>query len=762
MNKRFCISVLKNNKLFSGALFLIFTLVMSLLVMLVFFYPSVSSTFDTYMSDYCLAEGTLLTSGSPRTLGDEIAEADGVKAVAARVVSEQQTILENGKTVSLRYQSVPENDFSLYYNTENEEVVEVKPDSVMVSAYFARKNDIHPGSILTVKMGPFDQELTVTDLVSCPETICVARSGSSWYDNADYAYIYVGEDLMDNTLGCVDMTNRIDLLFEENADQSEVLEKASDLVGTGLQSATLFENSSVDQQIKSALDSTKAVATYLPALLAIMGVLFSTLFMSQIIRRSQKQIGLLRALGYTVSMICRIFIQYSVILTTFSAVIGSGIGILLLRQMLMIYKGFYDLPYILYSGNFYIIFLLIAAIISLGVISCLFCSKDIASVDPASVYGGSFAVTQKPLPRVLANWRTNSYSKISFCAMYRNKKRFFITVCCNIACLILTFLSVSILFSKSIGVNYLFKERFLYDLSVCADSTKALNDIAALPETEKSETGVIFDRIYENEVLRFESLPENPELTGIRNVNGSPLSISQNGVILEEGFARRHNLTVGDVLVVDDISLTVSALSREYFDSTQYISLNSAKKFGYDEPNTLFVVLKSGISVSDYISKTSEIEGYSYFLDTASREICALDTLNSLDAPCYMFILFGIIIGAVIIANMNLITVMQRRREYATLLILGTPQRNFYSMAAIESALQYVCTVTVGIPIACALSSFILTKMSSVAEEYILENIPMVSLVSCSAVLCYLLIGIALTGRTIRKLDPLSVLGEKE
>ncbi|MBR6478527.1 MAG: hypothetical protein IKS85_08775, partial [Lachnospiraceae bacterium] len=57
--------VLKSNRMQTVALSVTYVLTFALMVMLVFFYPSIEKTFDQYLSRRGLPEGTVLTSVIP-------------------------------------------------------------------------------------------------------------------------------------------------------------------------------------------------------------------------------------------------------------------------------------------------------------------------------------------------------------------------------------------------------------------------------------------------------------------------------------------------------------------------------------------------------------------------------------------------------------------------------------------------------------------------------------------------------------------------
>ena len=756
-------TVLKRNRTQVSALIITYALTFSLMVLLGFFYPSIEKTFNQYLDEYRMPEANILTSVIPKDKAEKALQKEGVRAYSLRLVFEAQTAFPSGKTVSCRYCSVPENDEARYYDVSLKE--DVKPDNqtVMISSYFAAKNDIKAGDTITVDTVLGSKELTVTNIVSLPETISTNRDAFAWYDSNDFAYLFVSGSLMDELFAAKGICNRIDLWFDEGADAGRVLAKVEDDLGSVVTYAGTYEGSDIQKQIKGSLDGTRAVVTYMPVLLIGMGILFSTLFFIQIVNRGEKQNGLMMAMGFAPRDVSLIYVRCALRLTLSSAVFGFVLGAFLLRFMLQIYVSTYDLPFVIYDGSLLLLPLLLIIIVLIGVVSSILSCLRLGKLDPAKTFQGDMSSEKKrDLPGWISRLKAGAFLKMSLCDVYRNRKRFWMSVLCGIACLILTFMAVSIISSKNESIRYCFEERFLYDVGIRCENEAAADIISALPEVENSEKTIEISLKYEDEAIVLEALAAESEMIGIMSVDGAQLGVpSEDSILIEEGFARRHHLSEGDQILIDGVKLTVGAITREYYDSIQYVSYKTAAKLGSTECNTLLISLQDGISVQDFVAKAGKTNGYMYYFSHESRRECVRSILSTLDIPCYVFVLFSFAIGAIIVSSMNLVNIAQRRKKYATLYVLGTSLSGFLGMQLPEAVLQFVMTVLLGCGPAVLCTRFMLQQMSVPSQEFVIVDPLKTLCISAAVVACYLMIGIIVTLSAIRNMKFLEVLSEK-
>ena len=761
--KHLSYSIFKNNRLFSFSLMLIYTLVTVVLVSLVMFYPSVEASLDNFLSEYGIADAEIITGGAPEKAARLLEKIDGIASVDAILAVEGKVTLPGDNVVTVRFCSIPQSEKYKYYNTETNGDVILSDESVLVATKFAQSNDISAGTVLTVSVGDRDVCLTVTDLFSCPNTISTGRDANSWFDGAQYGCVYVSGAIMDSLFGS-GVSNIIELWFEEGANGEAALESAVAVLekyGVSVVSALLSKDSDVYCQIDNTLESAGVLVTYMPILICVIGVLFCAFFVNRVIFSSGKTIGILQALGMGTSKICFVFIHYSLLLCTFAQLIGFVLGGAGLYLLVSIYQNMFLFPAIVWSGSPLTLLFIVLAVYAISVLSCVICVGGISGNDPAELFAGSRSAGAPPKLKLLRRLHLGEYTKITVASLVRSKSRLFAMTLCNVACLFLTFFSFSIISSKLAAMDFMFNERCAYDYIVISDDEATLNSVAELScvDTGEISASAIFD--YEGEYMRIEAWGENPTLTKIISPGGVSLSVPESGIIIEEGFARRHGLALGDTVSIGDTALTVAAISREYFNSVQYVSFDTAALLNISGPNVVYVSLKDADSEAELTHTLSRMEGVSCFYSMESRHKTAAETLKAIDMPCYMFAVLGILMGLVIVSNMNIHSINLRKKEFAALKVLGASDREFIKMFLTEIFIQLVLSLAIGLAVSLPAASRLLSLMSSHVMEFVPEHILCTSIASSAAVLIYSLLGLLAAKKTIDKLDLAGILAKR-
>ncbi len=753
--------VMKNNLVLFIALGITYALSYSLLVVAVFFYPSIKQTYNQYISDYKIPEATVLTKLMNKEDTDSMMSSEETDHYSLSFTVESQTRFENGKNISCRFTNIPKDSEKRYYDVRIGADAVLEEDSVLVSAYFADANNVNAGDRLTVRYNEEEHELTITNIVSIPETMGTNRNATSWYDSNDFAFIFLSNSLMNEIFDCEDFCNRIDIWFQNPKDADEVLTHIQDQLGDDVISAEKYEGSETEKQINSTWDGTKAAVTYFPIFIICVAVLFSTLFFIQIVNREDKTNGIMMAIGYDIKRMSQIFLRCALRITIISAALGLPLGFLLLRVMLKLYTKAYFFPIICITGKIYVLPILVFVIIAVSTVSSILACLSLRNVDPANIFNGNGGTADKELPRWLRRLRAGLFVKLSIISNYRNRKKIIFSVLCGIACFILTFLSFSMIFSKKYTLRYVFDERYRYDMAICFNGEDAAEEFENLDGISETEKIIEKSYQYQDGTVLVTALPDAQGMITIQSVKGEPLSIPEDGIILEEGYAREHGLKKGDVYLLEDCELLVVDIAREYHNSVQYISFATSEKLGQDEPNVLLIRKDGTRSKDEIISEASKKEGYLYYYDKESRRACGESILSAMDVPSYIIALLAFIIGAIIISTMNIVTITQNRRKYAILYLTGTSTSGFLTMALLEAIPQFIMTLIVGFAPSYFLTKQLFLMMSVPSHEFVLVNPVKIFLLSSLVVALYLIIGVCVTLINIRRINHIEVLSER-
>ncbi len=758
--RKICLSLFKENKLLSFALFAIYTIIIALLVILIFFVNSFDATIKSYFDEYRVFDINLITVPIFREKIDDLKAIDGVEAVSARMVNDTVLFTEEGNVKSVNVYSISSDESWKLLDVNTDEYAKVSDDSVMVSASFALNNHLVPGDIVRLRVQNEIREVTITNIVSCPETMAVGTSVGSWYDLTSFGIVYVADSLYEDMIGYGGYVNNVRLTLDNGTDSNEisdeskvsldnVLSEAESILGSSnIVSSQTYDNSMISKQIDASIDGIRSLTIIVPAFIAGVGLLFSVIFVAQIVTRSKRNIGLLRALGYDSWRICVVFIIYVFTLATIAAVIGIGVGIILLKVMLNIYKNFYFFPYIILSGSIVKVLFLLFGVYLLAGISVIVSARAISRVEPSIACNGgktSFEDDAGEIPSWLSGISLNSFSKLTITMIYRNLGRVIATVFCILSCIVLCMFSISLIVSKNTATDYTFNTRYTIDFAYFSTNDEYLAQVAELPTVSDTHITFYYDTDYEGEALRIE-------------VDDS--QSGQTGIVLEEGFARRHNLKIGDTVTVLGGELEVTGICRQYLCSTQYVSSAQALTLGLKR-NVVIGRFSSSEASKTLSSIAAEDMDFMELLVFDETEKDVREALNQIDMPCYVFVIASFALGFLIMYNMNIISFSRRKREFSTLRALGTENFRFIQILFGEALAEFIPACLLA-PVGFPIIGWIFVKISSVSEEFVPVNQGLVFVISCIIALVCTLVGSLVTFFSVKKMDYVDELNSRE
>ena len=457
---------------------------------------------------------------------------------------------------------------------------------------------------------------------------------------------------------------------------------------------------------KNDTQSIGAIGTVFPIIFFLVAALVALTTMTRMVEEQRTQIGTLKALGYSKTTIIGKYLLYAGL----ASVIGSVIGVFL---------GEFTIPYFIlaaYKTSYYnlgesvvTLNVLYAVVASLAAVICtvgatLFaCYKELRAV-PAQLMRPEAPKTGKRtlLEHVGFIWeRLNFGQKAAMRNLFRYKKRFFMTIFGVGGCMALLLVGLGIRDSVSAMANNQYGEILKYDSVVSVDSnlTRAqrramLSDISDISDisaylqanrtmvyaqgknttttTDEKNAYMIVPREVEN-LKDYITIRERGETV-------EELELTDEGVIITEKYAKLLGVSVGDSIFVRlseadayPKEVKVTGITENYIFNyiymtpTLYQSLYNVS----GELNVLLLKLEDGANTSDVSSRLLQITGINS-VTMNTDEVEQLNTvINSLYFIVVIMIIAAAILAFVVLYNLNNINISERRRELATLKLLG-------------------------------------------------------------------------------------------
>lgn len=757
-------AVFKNCKAFSFSLMLLFFLQTALITVVETVPGSMRQTIQTYSDEYHMPQATIYTSLQSDSLSDEIRNIHGISDVEASMCLDVRLQLPDGQLVVPRLMSV-EADFQLFHTADGT-ATEVE-NGLVVSDYFASMKDLQAGDALRLRTPDGEKEILISQIASTPECMIIYRDETSWYDSTDFGYLYISREGFDELFSTAGYANRWLIEYEAGLSQEqkqEALDAACDVLGESVSASFLYEDSPSHRILEEALSMMDASAAYIPGVVLILGACFSCLFIHQIIQRSRHTIGVLRALGFTWGRVTWVFMLFTGTLTLAAAILGGAFGLCLNEIIYNMYRTKYSLPYILRVNYAWVLPMIMLLMLLFSEMVCVWCAQSIKKIDPVKIFsGGSLqAVKNVEFPKSL---RLTPFNRITLASMVRNKRRFFLSAACIAACICMVTMSLAFIKSKNKGEKVTFENRLHYTFTVFFESEPDIAAIRAIDGVENAEPVSISYGTF-----TAGDLEESEQINGIStgsslvtpvSVDLAELEIPRNGIILEESFAEEMGLSEGDTVQVNGTDITVAAITRELVNRVNYVSLEQAEELGLD-PRAAFVHIDDAAGREDIKKQLSEMDGFSHLVELEKQRAGLHSTIETLTIPALMFALFSIAIGLVLVSNMILLVIRQRRKEYATLMVIGVTKGKLFRMSLFEGLCQFVAAIGPGILSGLLISRFVLKKLSSASQYFPLIQLPQISALSSGLTLVCVLLGCLVSLKALYSIRLTEVLNERE
>lgn len=432
-----------------------------------------------------------------------------------------------------------------------------------------------------------------------------------------------------------------------------------------------------------------------PAVFYLVAALVSLTTMTRMIEEERTQIGTMKALGYGKGSIAAKYLWYSLS----AALIGSLAGVLLGSRVLPLviikaYKILYthlpepvtpiQMPIALISVGI-ALFCTVAATLSA-------CYRELAAVPsvlmrPAAPKEGKRVF----LEHITFLWRLLSFSwKATFRNLFRYKKRLFMTIFGIGGCMALLMVGFGLRDSISEIVNNQYKKLWTYDAQLTVKNTEVSldSDTVApwignqLPTLQKTIDLESVNAQKSAELFvpeRLEDLEEFLTLTSRKN-NEIRYELTAEGVILSEKLAHMLKVGVGDSVRLkrgegEYVTVSVTAIVENYLHHYVYMSPELYCRLFQEKPacNRIFLKLlpmtqKQKSAFSKELMSQENIDAVSYVEDLQEH---VDKMMESLDFVVIVLIVAAALLAFIVLYNLNNINILERRRELATIRVLG-------------------------------------------------------------------------------------------
>ncbi|MDD7149312.1 MAG: ABC transporter permease [Mycoplasma sp.] len=501
-----------------------------------------------------------------------------------------------------------------------------------------------------------------------------------------------------------------------------------------------LDNTSYKELI-NASDNLKKIGNIFPIIFFAISVLVSLISMMRMIEEDRVENGTLKSLGYNSFHITLKYVIYSLLATTIGSSVGAIFGSYMIPNVIWnIYKKIFFIPKFIYllKSDYNALGLWICILCICGT-SIIVCIKNLREV-PANLMRPKAPKSGKKilLERINFIWKKLKFSdKITIRNIFRYKSRVITTILGIAGCTSLILAGFGLKDSIKDVINFQFNNIIKYDKMLMTNESinqidiekELLNDdkVENYTNVNTQNIKVLFnDEQHEVTMITpddFKSISKSISLIDLKTNNVID-NISDNSCIISEKTAKLLDIDVGDKISLLDndnnkYDIKVSYIIKNYINQYLYINKNTYNNlFNNYKINSILISLKEEDKNSKDFDKKYISNGYALtIVDIDDIKSSMSDMLSSIDSIVAILIIAAASLAFVVLYNLSNINISERKREIATLKVLGFYQSEVDKYINRETVLLTILGIGIGLLFGSYLSHFII---STCEPDYIM------------------------------------------
>ncbi|MFV8221950.1 FtsX-like permease family protein, partial [Faecalibacterium hattorii] len=531
-------------------------------------------------------------------------------------------------------------------------------------------------------------------------------------------------------------------------------------------------------------DRMDAIARVFPVFFFLVAALVASTTMTRMVDENRLQMGTLKALGYSNTMIAGKYLLYGLAASVSGSIFGMVVGFIVFPtiiwqayQTMMFQIPTFSLQF--YPGMAAGSVLLSAAVIGIATWESCRASlkeKTAALLLPRAPVAGKRILLEYITPL----WKHMSFSqKTTARNLFRYKKRFFMTVLGVAGCTALLLIGFGIQDSILPMLTKQTTELNHSDLTISLSDEKAFTvENGVIDVLDASADVTSFGRFYTKSVTLYNADGDQQTISLVAAEDESQMtdyftfrtrqghkaiSFDDSSVILTEKTAELLGLAVGDSFEVElsdgsRQTLTLTGITENYVFTRLYLSQTQLKRLtGGTLPawNTLYAqtscpdtdarnALRTDLLACNYVGSVSFIEDTTEMFD---------NLIGCLNYVVILVIVCAAALAAVVLYNLISVNLGERKKELATIKVLGFYDKEVYRYIFREIDLLALIGSLVGLALGVPLHQFIIRTVEMDQMMFIRAAAPRSYLFSVALTLFFTVIVCRLMRRHIKKIS---------
>lgn len=688
-------------------------------------YYNLSQSQGRFYKENNFADYYLQIVKAPEEVIKRIEDVEGVTRATGRIQKDLALVKPDGERATARIVS-----FSLPMDNELNKITVEQGRlfasqgggyiEAVVDPQFAPANGLTWGDEIEVVVDGKVRLLTLVGAASSPEFIYPIKDTSNILpDPLNFGIFMVEQQQAQQLLGLQGQVNQVLLEFAPGADQERVVAAVEELLEPYGVVASFGRKYQISHAVLQAkLDGIGSVALYLPYIFLAIAAGIQMIILRRMIKIQRTQIGVMKALGYDNLRIMFHYTVYALAVSGLGAIAGIMLGIILAGGISELFAQYFNLPGGLKTFAWPTVVNGLLLSLAMGTIAGIAGSQGVLRIQPAESMRSEppLLTGQSLLEKWPGLWKRMSPQwKMTWRNTGRNRGRFMVTlwgVMFAVCLLIIAF------FYKDV-VDYMLQKFFYegesYDVTVRFDSLIQENELINIDhlggvlKTEpfmEMPIRINYRGRSADEVLL--AYPENMSLKKLQDEDGKQIRVPADGMVINQRTADKLGIKAGDWVEVESRlsygpihrdQVQVVGDTRQLFGGGSYINLDRANQIlqERDVMSGAMLDIEKG-QEAEVEEQLKEMLGIASITDREKEIRNFNESMGVVTSFVAILVFFAILLGFAIIYNASVINFAERRRELASMRVIGFTVGEISSLLFKENMLLLIGGIALGMP----------------------------------------------------------------
>ena len=635
---------------------------------------------------------------------------DGVDA-ATRYFNVNVGIKDTKKSVAL---NVSENyTVSTMLVTDGTEYND-NSDGIWLSDKFAASNNINIGDELTFTYTGIEIVGEVVGLVKSGENmICVADENQLMPDYEAFGFAYITPKTLERALGFA-FYPQINIISD--MDKAELEQAIKDASGTTFLVTTKEEHYSY-AGVMSEAEEGKTMGSILPVLFLAIAILTMVTTMHRISANEKVQIGTLKALGFRDRKILIHYTSYGLMIGLIGSVLGVALGYLVASIIISpsgMMSTYIDIPDWRLIMPVFCIPVIVLMLIILTLISYLSVKKMLKGTAADALRPYTPKSMKKSIIERLPFWNNPPFgTKWNMRDVLRHKSRSAMTLVGVIGCTVLLVGGLGMKDTIGCFINMLDNDISNYTTKIILSESAVNEDSIALADKVDGDWQASSGISYEGRTITLDIYDASNNKIGFLTEKNERLKLTDDGVYL--CLRLKDTANIGDTI--------------------EFSPYGSEKTYNVKVAGYLRSLVSECIVMTDTYADSVDLEYHisTIYTDTASDDIISSEIISGkqdkdmimdsydtfmeiMNIMIVVLVVAAIILGIVVLYNLGVMSYVERRRELATLKVLGFRDKHIGKLLISQNIWLTVIGVLIGIPAGVVVLHVLITALVSEYE----------------------------------------------